>query len=300
MSIIERVDNTTHTPSDRLAPNPPFPKSVKIEITSRCNLSCSYCARASSRRPSGDMPIETFKSILIDLVALGVEEVGLFYLGEPFVLQNVHKYIRECKKAGINYVFITTNGTMCTPDRLRLCVDAGLDSMKFSINSYDRTSYEEYHGVDMFDAIIENVKWLHMYKNSNRIDIDTCVSSICFPGKERELSKFRDMIENYTDEFYLLPLYNQGGNVRGEVPGNPGRLANRVPPIPCWALFNSARITWEGKLTACCFDHFGKFEMGDITKIPIMEAWNSENFIKLRNSHLSLSISGTLCEACLV
>jgi sulfatase maturation enzyme AslB (radical SAM superfamily) len=299
MSIINRVDNTTHIPSDRLIPNPPFPKSVKIEVTSRCNLSCSYCARAKSGRPSGDMPLPKFEQLVKRLVISGVEEVGLFYLGEPFVLKNIHKYIRVAKKAGVRYVFITTNGTLCDHRMLKLCIDAGLDSLKFSVNAYDRASYDKYHGVDLFDKIIANIKWLHTYKNCNRVKMSTCVSSIYFPGKEKELSDFKSMIENHTEEFYLLPLYNQGGNVTGNSTGNTGRLVNGVPPIPCWTLFNCAKITWDGKMTACCFDHSGDFEVGDLNIVSPEEAWNSDKFIALRNKHIDQSLSGSLCAKCL-
>ena len=38
---------------------------------------------------------------------------------------------REC---GYPYVFLTTNGRTATPERVRACIEAGLDSLKFSFN----------------------------------------------------------------------------------------------------------------------------------------------------------------------
>ena len=30
-------------------------------------------------------------------------------------------------------------------------------------------------------------------------------------------------------------------------------------PVPCWSLFTEARVTHDGHLSACCFDHAGRF-----------------------------------------
>jgi radical SAM protein with 4Fe4S-binding SPASM domain len=57
-------------------------------------------------------------------------------------------------------------------------------------------------------------------------------------------------------------------------------------------------VTHDGKLSACCFDHDGRFEMGDLTKQSFMEAWNSPAFQSLRNAHLNGDVTGTPCQSC--
>jgi radical SAM protein with 4Fe4S-binding SPASM domain len=63
-------------------------------------------------------------------------------------------------------------------------------------------------------------------------------------------------------------------------------------------VFTEGHITWDGKLSACCFDHDGRFHMGDLTAIPFMEAWNSVAFQHLREAHLNRDVRGTACETC--
>ena len=43
-TITERIDNVTKIPPAYLKAELPAPKSVKIEISPRCNYRCGFCA----------------------------------------------------------------------------------------------------------------------------------------------------------------------------------------------------------------------------------------------------------------
>ena len=143
------------------------------------------------------------------------------------------------------------------------------------------------------------------YKKENNIDsLRTCISSILIPGDEEELRYFEKDMNQYVDDFYFLPLYNQAGHIGGKeytkIIGNPGRADNMVSPIPCWALFNAAKITWNGWLTACCFDHDEKFEIADLNKVSLIKAWNNPKFVRMRKEHLDNDFNvNSLCAKCL-
>ena len=303
--IAKKVDKHTHVPKEKLVLRPPFPDAIKIEITARCNFKCSFCASKRSLRPIGDIDKNFLYRILKEAKSIGVKEIGMFLLGESFLIKELPEYIRYAKEeVGIEYIFITTNGSLCTPRHLIPVIEAGLDSLKFSINAGNRERYKEMHGVDCFDKVISNIKWLHKYKTKNNIkNPRTCVSAIFIDEYEDELENLRKMITRYVDEFYYLPLYNQAGHIGGKeytkIVGNPGRLENMVPPVPCWALFNAAKITWNGWFTACCFDHDTRFEIADLNKVSLLEAWHHPKFVKLRQQHLNKDLKDSLCARCL-
>ncbi len=48
--ITERIDAITGIAAERRAAAPPCPRSVKIELTARCNFKCSFCATAFGLR----------------------------------------------------------------------------------------------------------------------------------------------------------------------------------------------------------------------------------------------------------
>ncbi|MCH7551166.1 MAG: radical SAM protein, partial [Proteobacteria bacterium] len=132
--ITERVDAITGIDGHRRVAAPPCPKSCKIELTARCNFKCSFCATADKLRVKGDMDWDFYLKLLKDLRRAGVEEIGVFYLGESFILDWLPDAIQAAKDEGFPYVVITTNGSLCTPDMVEACMKAGLNSLKFSLN----------------------------------------------------------------------------------------------------------------------------------------------------------------------
>ena len=45
MGITDRIDRITLLTDDYRSETPPVPKSVKIELTARCDFRCFFCAR---------------------------------------------------------------------------------------------------------------------------------------------------------------------------------------------------------------------------------------------------------------
>ena len=303
MKITEKIDRHTHVPVERLVPEPPFPDSIKIEVTSRCNYRCKFCATGSRLREMGDMDVDFLYRILKEAAAIGVKEIGMFLLGESFLLKELPAHIRYAKEeAGIEYVFLTTNGSLCTPQRLEAVIDAGLDSLKFSINAATRKKYTEMHGVDGLEKVMANLRWLGDRRRKYGFKMKTSVSSIYIEEDKEDLERLEEECLKYVDEFYFLPYYNQAGHVdnpKDGVTGNPGRYGNMVAPIPCWGLFNSAKISWNGWLTACYFDHDNRFEIADLNECSLMEAWHHPKFVELRRRHLAGEVEDTVCAECL-
>lgn len=305
-SIVEGVDKHVHVPKEKFIAAPPFPDSIKIEITSKCNYRCPYCLSWKSPRKTGHMDKQFLFRILKEAKSIGVREVGLFLLGEPFLVKELAEYIRYAKEeVKIEYVFITTNGSLCSLKRLREVIDAGLDSLKFSINAGNKETYKKMHGVNKFDTVINNIKCLYEYKKNNQLTKPrTCISSIWTDSLKEELENLKTTMSPFVDEFYYLPLYNQAGHIKGKeyakIIGNIGRLENPVEPIPCWGLFNSAKISWNGYLTCCCFDHDGKSIIADLNKTSLIEAWHDSKFIELRKKHLDNNgLENSVCADCL-
>ena len=306
MTITDRIDAVTSIPERYRSEVIPAPRSCKIEITAECNYACSFCVR-SIRKISGEMDRALYSRVIRELRAAGVEELGVFYIGESFICKWLPEAIAEAKAVGFPYVFLTTNGSAVTSSRVQACFEAGLDSLKFSINFSDGQQLAAITGKSaaLWERAIGNLKDARRIRDLGNYPCRLYASSIAFDGEQGE--KMRRVIEDvqdYVDEMYWLPLYGMSGATKAAgwkpQPGNPGRLGAMREPLPCWAVFTEAHVTADGLLAACCFGTGidGDLIMADLKQVDFMTGWNSEAFQALRRAHLARDVSGTACAEC--
>lgn len=305
-TITDKIDNVTGIHKEYMVAKPPAPISVKIELTGKCNFRCAFCATSEGKRPVREMDWDLYIATLDELAEEGVQEVGMFYLGESMLVKWLPDAIREAKKR-FGYVYLTTNGSLASADKVEACMKAGLDSLKFSLNYADAEQFTEIARVksSIFDKMLRNIKDAYEVREAGNYGCGLFASYINYTGEQGEkMAKLLEDLDPYLDQHYALPLYSQanetgeenedrGWYVRG---GNPGRAEAMREPVPCWSLFTETRVTWDGRIAACCFDHESKFDMGPV--IPFMENWHSDKFQKLRQAHLDMDVSETACKEC--
>ena len=312
-AITERIDNITRIPAAYLKAELPAPKSVKIEISPRCNYRCGFCAlRTREVQPKWDMDFGLFKRVTREMREAGVEEIGVFYLGESFMnprlLVDCIRYLK--RDISMPYVFLTSNASMSFPEAVEECMKAGLDSLKWSVNAADEAQFERIMGVAgrLFRRALENIKAAHEVRARGSYRTGLYASSIRYDGAQQEKMErlLSERVRPYVDQHYWLPLYSMGAfaTQREEelgyrpTAGNQGRLGALREPLPCWSAFTEGHVTAEGKLSACCFDATANWTMGDLNQVSFMDAWNSKPFVALRAAHLKKDVRGTVCEKC--
>src|SRR4030067_3855693 len=110
--ITKRIDAITGIPENYRKTVLPAPKSVKIELTSQCNFRCGFCAHHLRIKKRGDMDWELFMRLANEMRAAGGEELGGFYIGEPFsrpqILVAAVRYRQ--RGGGVPYVFFACDG----------------------------------------------------------------------------------------------------------------------------------------------------------------------------------------------
>jgi len=310
--ITERIDNVTKIPLEYRTIAPPPPKSVKIEVTGKCNYRCGYCPLMTREKPGKDMDWDLFVDIAIELRELKIEEVGVFFMGESFTSgELLVKAIQYLKHIGTPYVFLTSNASLAKKDLVYQCMKAGLDSLKWSCNIANKQQFKEIVGVkeSVFDNALTNIKDAFEIREKYGFKTKLYASSIRYDDEQlKKMENLLNRIIPFVDQHYWLPLYSMGSLARKRetelgmkpIAGNVGRFDNPVAPIPCWTLFTETHIMSDGRMTACCADATGEWVMGDLTKESFMEAWHSEDFKDLRKNHLEDNVLGTKCENCIM
>ena len=310
MSITKRIDATSYIDPEYLGTVIPAPKSVKIELTGRCNFECSFCAHKNQEAKRQDMDWDFYKRIVHEMLNAGVEELGVFYIGESLMCEWLPEAIGYAKEIGFPYVFLTTNGSLLSENKTKALMAAGLDSLKFSFNNADAAQFRAVTGrpPKIFDTIKANIRTARAVRDKYGYKTRIYASSIMYDGEQQKrMESAVNEIIPYLDEHYWLPLFTFGGQATEEekkrdmapTVGNPGRLDNMRPPLPCWAVFKEGHITHTGLVSACCFDCSDKWAMADLNKTDFMTAWNSPEFQALRAAHLKKDVRGTACEDCI-
>lgn len=313
-SITGRIDAITLIPPQYRKTILPAPRSVKIEISPRCNYRCGFCAvRTRVVQPKHDMDFALFQRITREMREAGVEEIGVFYLGESFMnpelLVGCIRYLK--KEIGMPYVFLTTNGSLAAPRIVERCMRAGLDSLKWSVNAAGELQFARVMGVSprLFERALKNIRGAWYVRRRGGYATRLYASSIQYDGEQlaRMEKLLAERVLPWIDQHYWLPLYSMGAfATRREeelgyrpIAGNQGRVDALREPLPCWSAFTEGHVTAAGKLSACCFDANADWTMGDLVTQPFMEAWNSPAFQRLRAAHLRRDVRGTVCESCI-
>ena len=280
---------------------PPFPTEIFLDLTSFCNHACVFCSNPylkNKKTMNEDMVLR----VLQEAYDCGVRDLGLYATGESFLVKNLAQYVAKAKEIGYNYLFITTNGALATPERAKPVLDAGLDSIKFSISAGKRETYKEIQGKDDFDRVINNLKWISNYRKESGLKYRIYVTMVYTNKTKSEVETLRDIVISYIDEWDPHTLTNQCGNMHenneiGDIPEcNPrGRGHTEI----CFQPFKGFTITAEGYVSACVLDYSKDLIVGNLNKVSLKEVWENEIYKNFRRRHLSKDLKGMICQNCI-
>ena len=270
---------------------PPFPRSINVELSNVCNHGCSFCAYTLMEREHGSIDVAKLEKWLLEAYELGAREIGMHSGAEPFASRYLEHFVAYSKKIGYEYVYLSTNGSLATPARMRKIIDAGIDSMKFSINAGDRETYAKIHGKDHFERVIENLRAARDYRGANKKPY-LAISFVITPENEHTVETMRELADGLVDEFLAFPALNQSGQLAGD--GEKAWQDERVCPVP----FNKVHISWEGFLRGCCNDYENLLALEELESMSLADAYYSDRYVNWRRQHLENRLQGTLCYNC--
>jgi molybdenum cofactor biosynthesis protein A len=130
---------------------------LRISLTERCNLRCTYCMPEEGIQLSEKENVLTHEEIIYlakEFVKLGVNKIRLTG-GEPLIKKNIEKIIRELTALPIQ-LGITTNGILLDKyiDLLKEC---GVKDLNISLDTLDKDKFTEMTRRDYFDRVMRNI-----------------------------------------------------------------------------------------------------------------------------------------------
>ncbi len=269
---------------------PPFPRQLQIETTNICNHRCSFCAYTAMERPKRHMDRTLFRRLVKEAYDCGAREIGLFAGAEPLTSKVLEEHIAYCCEVGYEYLYMSTNGALADHDRFKRLMDAGLSSVKFSVNGGNRETYKRVHGRDDFDKVIDNIRFVSAYRKTLPRPFYLGLSFVGMPDTAASFDELKALVGELVDEVIYYEASNQSGQMAA------------LPPPPygdCVLPFNKIHITREGYLRACCNDYENLLAIEDLNTLSLKDAWHSVRFREFRRRHMEDRLEGTLCAKCI-
>lgn len=134
----------------------------EILLTPKCNLKCPYCRGLKHK----ELTLPYVLYVLNLWFENGLENVR-FSGGEPTIFPNLEFLIKECRKAGVKRIAISTNGTQPL-DYYKKLVDLGVNDFSISLDGGCCSVTEKMIGIpdtksEYFDVVSKNIQYLSWY-----------------------------------------------------------------------------------------------------------------------------------------
>jgi len=250
---------------------------LNIELTSRCNLSCSHCPRSGiSRDHKNDMDFDTFKMIIDG--APDVRTLLPFQWGEPLLSPMIYDCISYASSRGIR-VMVTTNGTLLDEKASKNLIESGLERLTISFEG-DKNSQKSIRGTDP-DQVIANAVNFKRIRDKLGLNCALDVSMVVDEKTEPMMTEFKKIFNEVGDRLQFIPRFIKSKRVK-----------------PCRELWRGVLVVLSnGDVTICCADNTGKAVIGNVNDRPLTQMLNSTQMQKLRQSHKLRSFTG-ICKEC--
>jgi SynChlorMet cassette radical SAM/SPASM protein ScmE len=140
------------------------PKSVDVEITSRCNLRCTYCSHFESAGDVGtDLPKEEWLQFIDELGRNAVMEVTLSG-GEPFIRNDLREILDGIVRNRMRFSLLS-NGTLITDEMAAyLASTRRCNSVQVSIDGSIPTTHDACRGEGNFVRALDGIAALRRHK----------------------------------------------------------------------------------------------------------------------------------------
>jgi cyclic pyranopterin phosphate synthase len=133
---------------------------LRISVTDRCNLRCTYCMPASGvlwQQKQELLTLEEIARIARIMASLGVKKVRVTG-GEPLLRKGIVGLIRELGEIpGLRTVAMTTNGVLLS-EHARTLKEAGLSGLNLSLDTLKRDVFQSITLRDEFERVWKSVE----------------------------------------------------------------------------------------------------------------------------------------------
>jgi len=257
------------------------PAQLDIELNGGCNMKCPFCLHGYENRPNTLMPIERYKELIDEAVALGVRGLKLNYINEPMLRKDLEQCISYAKSAGMLNVYMVTNGTLLNDKRRNSMLNCGITKVFISVDAATSETYDKQRLSGKFNLVVKNI--LDFVEERNRRGLTYPLVRVSFVRNALNIHEEEDFRKFWKDKVDIiafqtmtdLPDLDSGLTIKKQVNETKG----------CTFPFKQLVVDYEGDILPCCKMGGKKLLLGNIDSMTLQEAWSSGKMRDLQLMH---------------
>lgn len=276
---------------------------MHVEISSICNLQCSFCPEVVREKKLIELPL--FRKI-IEQVAPLTEQVAFHLMGDPLVHPKIEELVMICAEFQVR-VNLVTNGVLLRGRKAELLLDPVFRQVNFSLHSFP----DNFPGADPTDYLERIFEWA---ERALRVRPDLYVNFRLWNLEHPQGTgaKNREMLERVIERFGPLPglevdvRLQKSRLLRGRLylhfdtefvwPSLDLPLLGETGT--CYGLRSHFGILVNGTVVPCCLDKEGGIPLGNVQEQQLLEILENERSRKILKGFRERRLEESLCQRC--
>ncbi len=265
-----------------------FPRSVGLELSSRCPLACIMCPQPGLRRARRNIE----PNLAMRVIAEVAQHAGVMLepqgMGEMFVHPEWRSILRVAVVDLHVPVAVLTHGSFLTPEVVDELLDIAPEHVVVGIEGTTREVHEAVARGSDFARVEEGARALLRGKQVRgriepHIHVRLTPNRINWNERESFVARWRPLLGD-GDSVEINPVCNSWAGKVPELSPHPAPLP--TPRLPCPQLWTHANVLEDGRVTPCCLDSEGEIEIGNVRDARLEDIWRGPALARHRRAHL--------------
>ena len=189
-----------------------YPLGIQLYIVRGiCNLKCEFCSQSIAKEPATAqfMPFELFEEFILQLQAnhWTVKQIMINGIGEPLLHPDICRMIKAAKQAKIcESITVITNGVRLNKKMVDDLIEAGIDSIRISVNGLSDADYKKYTSTEInFTKFVMNLRYLYSASRNHAKIYIKIMDYMLQDDKQHQL--LYDTFHNISDELNVEHVF---------------------------------------------------------------------------------------------
>ena len=239
----------------------------------------------------GIMDFNLFKKIIDEAASSGTKAITMASRGEPTLNPCFPDMLDYCANKFLE-IKINTNAIKLSDKVIHSLLKNNVNSVVFSVDSYNREDYLKIRKKDCFDEVVKNIERFNFIRTVFYDNLRT-VTRIHGVRADKNLNEkeFITFWSKYCDQVSIGDC-----DQRWDIYNN--EKVNRSKG--CSFLYDRMYVWYDGTCNVCDPDYKSKLTVGSVLNNSLAEIWNGKAYKKLILEHFILDSLPEPCDRCSV